>query len=199
MALFFIIEGAVTVLKACLGFFILPDFPNSPTRWLNPSSLALAERRMHEEVNTIATSMSSPRKVGHLAGFVMALTDRKIWWITSIMTLGLWIVATMIALAVTWHSDTVHERCWHSVAPVATAMPGFIIAMSPMSTAARYVTLFLMAVAPVSGMCIMAWALSPIRPANKRAAEIALINALSQLALVAGPYAWDRSWGPSYA
>ncbi|KDQ28475.1 hypothetical protein PLEOSDRAFT_1041641 [Pleurotus ostreatus PC15] len=213
----FFTEGAVTVVIACLGFFILPDFPNSPTRWLSPSLLALAERRMHEEAGTIATSMSSPRKVGHLAGFVMVLTDWKIWWITSIMTLGQlsfsfviffptltktlgydttttlllcappWIVATIIAFAVTRHSDIVHERCWHSIAPAATAMLGFIIAMSTMSTAARYVALFLMAVAPVSGMCIMAWAMSSIQPANKRAVGIALINALSQLALVAGP------------
>lgn len=49
-----------------------------------------------------------------------------------------------------------------------------------------------MAVAPVSGMCIMAWAMSSIQPANKRAVGIALINALSQLALVAGPYVYTH-------
>ncbi|KAL4259101.1 MFS transporter superfamily protein [Pleurotus pulmonarius] len=206
----FFIEGAVTVVIACLGFFILPDFPNTPARWLSPDLLALAEKRMHEEAGTTSIPLSAPSKVGHFAGLVMALTDWKIWWITSIMTLGQlsfsfviffptltktlgydttttlllcappWVVATLAAFAVTRHSDVVRERCWHSVAPAAMAMLGFIIAMCTMNTAARYVSLFLMAVAP-------------------RAVGIALINALSQLALVAGPYAWDQSWGPSYA
>ncbi|KAF4562990.1 hypothetical protein EYR40_007295 [Pleurotus pulmonarius] len=213
----FFIEGAVTVVIACLGFFILPDFPNTPARWLSPDLLALAEKRMHEEAGTTSIPLSAPSKVGHFAGLVMALTDWKIWWITSIMTLGQlsfsfviffptltktlgydttttlllcappWVVATLAAFAVTRHSDVVRERCWHSVAPAAMAMLGFIIAMCTMNTAARYVSLFLMAVAPVSGMCIMAWAMSSIQPANKRAVGIALINALSQLALVAGP------------
>ncbi|KAF4598909.1 hypothetical protein EYR38_007321 [Pleurotus pulmonarius] len=213
----FFIEGAVTVVIACLGFFILPDFPSTPARWLSPDLLALAEKRMHEEAGTTSVALSTSSKVGHFAGLVMALTDWKIWWITSIMTLGQlsfsfviffptltktlgydttttlllcappWVVATLTAFAVTRHSDVVRERCWHSVAPAAMAMLGFIIAMCTMNTAARYVSLFLMAVAPVSGMCIMAWAMSSIQPANKRAVGIALINALSQLALVAGP------------
>ncbi|KAL0955477.1 hypothetical protein HGRIS_001718 [Hohenbuehelia grisea] len=222
----FFVEGAATIVIASFGIFILPDFPSARQSWLTSAEQTLAEIRVSEEVGSQSTAASS--QGGHLAELADALSDWKIWWLTLLMTfaqlsfsfaiffptltatLGYdrtktlllcappWIVATLAAFALTRHSDYTRERCYHSVLAFGIGMLGFLLAMSTMNVAVRYVSLFFMAFSPVGGMCIMAWAISSIHPASKRTVGLAIINAVSQLALVAGPYAWDQGWGPSY-
>ncbi|KAJ8517251.1 hypothetical protein ONZ45_g5548 [Pleurotus djamor] len=205
---------------AILGFFILPDFPNQRPAWLDPNLYAIALQRLEEDVDP-TYEVSSRKRLS--ASLTNALTNWKIWWLTGILTsaqlsysfaaffptlaqtLGYnntitlllcappWILATAVAFVITWHSDQVLERCWHSIVPAGLAALGFVISMSSMNIVAR----FLMAVAPISGMCIVAWAVSTIK-SEQRAIGIAIVNGVSQLGLVAGPYAWDRKWGPSY-
>ncbi|KAL0955457.1 hypothetical protein HGRIS_001699 [Hohenbuehelia grisea] len=216
------IEGAATILIGIIGFFVLPDFPGTAARWLTPAERVLAETRMQSEDST------SNSKGRFIDGLSVAIKDWKVWWLALLMlfvqlslsfviffptltaTLGYkltttlllcappWVITTVLAFVVTRHSDKKSERCWHSVIPMMVGITGAIIAMSTMNTAARYVSLFLMAQSPVGPVITMAWAMTSLRPASKRAVAIAMINAISQLGLVAGPYAWDKSWGPSY-
>jgi hypothetical protein len=55
------------------------------------------------------------------------------------------VFATLVAWGVTRHSDRTGERAFHICIPLAFGILGFVIAISTMNTAARYVSLFLMA------------------------------------------------------
>ncbi|KDQ28473.1 hypothetical protein PLEOSDRAFT_1105130 [Pleurotus ostreatus PC15] len=214
------IEGAITIAIALLGFFILPDFPGTSGRWLSPEERALATERLAEEDGTGPTS--------HMEGLKIAMKDWKVWYLAVLMavvqlslsfivffptltaTLGYgltttlllcappWVITTVFAFVLTRHSDSKSERCWHSIFPMIIGMIGSVMAMSTMNTPARYVSLFLMAQSPVGPVITMAWSMTSLQPANKRAVAIAIINATGQLGLVAGPYAWDKKWGPTY-
>lgn len=71
---------------------------------------------------------------------------------------------------------------------------GFIISMSTLNVAARYIALFLQAGSYAGFIVFYSWISSSFpRPPAKRAVALALINAFSQLGNVAGSYVWDLS------
>ena len=73
-------------------------------------------------------------------------------------------------------------------------MIGFIISMSTLNKAARYIALFLQASSYAGFITFYSWISSSFpRPPAKRAVAIAMINAFSQLGNVAGSYVWDLS------
>jgi hypothetical protein len=65
--------------------------------------------------------------------------------VTLLLCAPPWIFATIVAWANTWHSDRTRERTMHICVPLMLGIVGFIIAMSTLNTAARYIALFLMA------------------------------------------------------
>ncbi|CAL1701087.1 unnamed protein product [Somion occarium] len=223
----FYIEGALTVAVAILAIFILPDFPATSRSWLSEEEVRLAEKRMTEDVGV--GDKGETEGHGHVRGLVMAMTDWKVWWLavalTSMVvslsfnaffptlsaTMGYdrtvtlllcappWAFATIVAFAVTRHSDRVGERFWHIAGPLFFGIIGFVIAVSTMNTAARYVSLFLMAQSYAGFIVFLTWISNSIpRPPSKRAVALAFINAFSQLGNIAGSYVWPTGWGPSY-
>ncbi|TFK55471.1 MFS general substrate transporter [Heliocybe sulcata] len=223
----FFIEGALTVFFAICAIFILPDFPNTTHGWLSPLEVRLAERRMEEDVGVGDETETEP--AGQTAGLVMALTDWKVWWLavalasmvvslsfnaffpTLSATMGYnrtdtlllcappWVFATIIAFLDTRHSDKSGERFLHIAIPLGFGIVGFIIALSTMNTAARYISLFLMAQSYSGFITFLAWVSNTFaRPPSKRAVALAWINAFSQLGNIAGSYVWPSGWGPSY-
>lgn len=98
-----------------------------------------------------------------------------------------WAFATIVAFSVTRHSDKTQERFWHIACPLALGVVGFVIAVSTMNTAARYISLFLMAQSYAGFITFLAWISNSFsRPPAKRAVALALINAFSQLGNIAG-------------
>jgi MFS family permease len=224
----FFIEGALTMLVAAIAVFVLPDFPGTSASWLSPEEAALAQKRMMEDAGVADEDKAASS--GQLGGLVLAMTDPKVWWLafalTSIVvslsfnayfptlsaTLGYnrtvtlllcappWVFATLVAFVVTWHSDKTGERCLHIVVPLAFGLVGFIIAISTMNTAARYISLFLMAQSYAGFIVFLTWISNSIpRPTAKRAVALAFINAFSQLGNIAGSYVWPKPWGPSFS
>ncbi|KAL5507991.1 hypothetical protein ACEPAH_5609 [Sanghuangporus vaninii] len=222
----FYIEGGLTVFFALASIFILPDFP-ATSRWLSPLEHRLAEKRLEEDVGVGDNDEGS--KTTHGEGLVMAFSDWKVWWLalaltsmvvslsfnaffpTLSQTMGFsntislllcappWVVATICAFIVTRHSDATQERFWHIVCPLLVGIVGFVIAISTMNTAARYISLFLMASSYCGFIVFYAWISNSIpRPPAKRAVAIAFINAFSQLGNIAGSYIWPKSWGMTY-
>ncbi|KAI5124987.1 hypothetical protein M0805_007412 [Coniferiporia weirii] len=222
----FYIEGALTVFFAFTSIWILPDFP-ATTKWLSPLERRLAERRLKEDVGV--EDNEQVESGGHGHGLVLAFTDWKVWWLalalasmvislsfnaffpTLCKTMGFdntvtlllcappWIFATICAFLVTRHSDATGERFYHIALPLVVGIIGFVIAMSTMNTAARYISLFLMASSYAGFVTFYAWMSNSIpRPPSKRAVAIAFINAFSQLGNIAGSYVWPTMWGPSY-
>ncbi len=89
--------------------------------------------------------------------------------------------------AYTRHSDKTGERFWHITIPFLVGIVGFVIALSTMNTAARYVSLFMMAQCYAGFVCLYAWVSNTFpRPPAKRAVAVAFTNAFSQLGNIAG-------------
>ncbi|KAF9452505.1 MFS general substrate transporter [Macrolepiota fuliginosa MF-IS2] len=221
----FFIEGALTIGVAILAIFILPDFPTT-TRWLSPQERALAIRRMEEDAG-VGDEQETEQGAG--SGLWMAITDWKVWWLSLALTsqvvalsfnayfptlsatLGFnrtvtlllcappFVFAAIVAFWLSRRSDKQGERFYHIVGSFALGIIGFIIAISTMNTAARYVSLFLMAQSYAGFIVLYAWLSNSFpRPPSKRAVALALTNAFSQLGNVAGSYVWPTPWGPTY-
>ncbi|KAJ7047417.1 MFS general substrate transporter [Mycena alexandri] len=216
----FFLEGGMTVAVALMSMFILPDFPENSSSWLSPAEVALARRRMAEDAG-MDEDLNS--KHGSTAGLFKALADGKVWWLaitltcivmslsfnayfpTLAETLGYgrtltlllcappWFFATFAAFAISRHSDQAGERFWHIVTPLLVGILGFLLAMSTLNVLVRYISL-----SYAGFITYLSWASGTIRPANKRATALALINVVSSFGNIAGSYIWPSTWGPSY-
>ncbi|EPT03628.1 hypothetical protein FOMPIDRAFT_86900 [Fomitopsis schrenkii] len=224
----FYIEGSLTVFFAIAAMFILPDFPATEKgRWLSPLEKRLALRRMEEDAGIGDEQETEAGR--HGSGLWMAITDWKVWWITFAMlsqvvalsfnsyfptlsaTLGYnptislvlcappFILAAILAYINSQHSDRTGERFYHMIIPWVIGIVGFIISVCTMNVAARYISLFLMALQYAGFVVMYTWVSNSFpRPPSKRAVAVALVNAIAQLGNVAGSYVWPSSWGPTY-
>jgi len=223
----FFIEGALTIFIAVCAIFILPDFPTT-TRWLTPEERALALRRMEEDVG-VGDQNETEQSGWRGSGLWLAVSDWKVWWLafaltsqvvalsfnayfpTLSATMGFnptvtlllcappFVFAAIVAFWLSRHSDKVEERCYHIVSSFCLGIVGFIIAICTMNTAARYISLFLMAQSYAGFVVLYAWMSNTFpRPPSKRAVALALMNAFSQLGNIAGSYVWPSGWGPTY-
>ncbi|KFY61227.1 hypothetical protein V496_05121 [Pseudogymnoascus sp. VKM F-4515 (FW-2607)] len=214
----FWIEGAITMAIALSAGFILPDLPHN-TRGFTKEELELAQLRMTEDVGEADTDSEGQ---GAFEGLIMALKDAKLYILmmtltayvvglsfnaffpTLTKTLGFgyvptllmsappWVCSCIFSLIVAWSSDRHQEKFWHIVGPIIVGLVGFVISMSTLNVAARYVALFLQASSYAGFIVLYSWISSSFpRPPAKRAVAIAMVNAFSQLGNVAGSYVWN--------
>ncbi|OAX41332.1 MFS general substrate transporter [Rhizopogon vinicolor AM-OR11-026] len=224
----FYIEGSMTVFVAICAIFILPDFPATSSGWLTVEEQALAQLRMEEDVGVGNEEEIEGFKAGE-SGLKQALSDWKVWWLALAMTslnvllsfnaffptlsatLGYsstvslllcsppWMFATCAAFLMSRHSDQAGERFGHIAISLVVGIVGFLMAMGTMSTAVRYLSLFLMAQSYAAFIVLWAWVSNSIsRPQSKKAVALAFINAFSSVGNITGSYIWPKSWGPSY-
>ncbi|KAF3766175.1 MFS general substrate transporter [Cryphonectria parasitica EP155] len=216
----FWIEGGVTMLVAIAAIFILPDLPHN-TRGFTEEERQVAQLRMVEDVGE---ADADSKDQGVTDGLVLALKDAGVWVMmftlmayviglsfnaffpTLTATLGYgyvptlllssppWVFACIVSLINAWHSDKTGEKFWHIIGPIIFGLIGFIISMSTLSTAGRYVALFLQASSYAGFIVFYSWISSSFpRPPAKRAVALAAINAFSQFGNIAGSYVWDLS------
>ncbi|KAF9247252.1 major facilitator superfamily domain-containing protein [Melanogaster broomeanus] len=222
----FYVEGALTCFVAVCAIFILPDFPTTTT-WLTDQERRLALKRMEEDAGV--GDQGETETGGRAHGLYLALTDWKVWWFAVAMTaqvialsfnayfptlsatLGYNPTVTLLLCAppfgftvivafwLSRRSDAKQERFYHMICSYIAGIIGFIIAISSMNTAARYVSLFLMAQSYAGFVVMYAWMSNSFpRPPSKRAVCLSLINGFSQLGNIAGSYVWPSNWGPTY-
>ncbi|KAH8770000.1 major facilitator superfamily domain-containing protein [Diaporthe sp. PMI_573] len=216
----FWIEGAVTMAIALAAIFILPDLPHN-TRGFTEEERQVAQLRMIEDVGEADTDSKDQGVTG---GLVMAMKDIKVWLMmitlcayvvglsfnaffptltgtlgfdyvpTLLMSSPPWLFSCIVSLLNALHSDRTGEKFWHIVGPIVGGLVGFIISMSTLNVAARYVALFLQASSYAGFIVFYSWISSSFpRPPAKRAVALAAINAFSQLGNIAGSYVWDLS------
>ncbi|CCE34217.1 related to nicotinamide mononucleotide permease [Claviceps purpurea 20.1] len=214
----FWIEGSATMALAICAAFILPDLPHN-ARGFTEEERMIAQLRLFEDVGEADTDSAND---GAFAGLMMALTDTNIYIMmltltayvvglsfnaffpTLTKTLGFgyvptllmssppWVFSCLVSLLNAWHADRTQEKFWHIVSPILMGVVGFVINMSTLDVAARYVALFLQAGSYAGLIVIYSWISSSFpRPPAKRAVAIALINAFCQLGNIAGSYVWD--------
>ncbi|KAH7887580.1 major facilitator superfamily domain-containing protein [Phlebopus sp. FC_14] len=222
----FYIEGALTCFVAVCAIFILPDFPET-TKWLTDEERRLALKRMEEDAGV--GDQDETERGGRAHGLHLAVTDWKVWWFALAMTsqvialsfnayfptlsatLGYnptitlvlcappFLFAVIITFWLSRRSDAKKERFYHMTSSYVVGIVGFVIAISTMNTAARYVSLFLMAQMYAGFVVMYAWMSNSFpRPPSKRAVCLSLINGFSQLGNISGSYIWPSNWGPTY-
>ncbi|KAL8376176.1 hypothetical protein RB595_007333 [Gaeumannomyces hyphopodioides] len=216
----FWIEGGVTMAIAISSAFILPDLPHN-TKGFTDEELYVAQLRMTEDVGEADLDSSEQ---GVFDGLVMTLKDFKVYLLCLVLTayvIGLsfnayfptltgtlgfgyvptlllssppWAFSCVVSLFNAWHSDRTQEKFWHIVGPIFFGIIGFVISMSTLNVAARYVALFLQASSYAGFIVFYSWISSSFpRPPAKRAVALALVNAFSQLGNIAGSYVWNLS------
>ncbi|KAJ0342778.1 hypothetical protein KNSL1_010523 [Colletotrichum chrysophilum] len=203
----FIVEGAVTVALAGVALFILPDYPKT-TSWLTEEERRVAQDRLALDEG-LAGGSAEDEDVTAIQGLIMACKDVKVWLlglayhatimglsfvfffptiteglgygqtVTLLLTAPPWIFAVLVSLPNAWHADKTGERFFHYFVPLLTCMVGYIISATTTTTAPRYVSLFLMTAA-------------------KKAAAIAMVNAMGNIGSIPGSYIWPAKYGPYY-
>ncbi|GKT63813.1 major facilitator superfamily transporter [Colletotrichum tofieldiae] len=216
----FWIEGAITMAVAISAAFILPDLPTN-SKGFTEEELYVAQLRMTEDVGEADVDSD---EMGPMDGLYMAVKDVKIYVMmitftayvvglsfnaffptltgtlgfsyvpTLLMSSPPWAFSCIVSLINAWHADRQQERFWHIVGPICVGLVGFVISMSTLNVAARYVALFLQASSYAGFIVFYSWISSSFpRPPAKRAVAIAMINAFSQLGNIAGSYVWGLS------
>lgn len=217
----FIIEGALTVVMAVVGYWVLPNYPSN-TIFLSAEETALAQWRLDRENDGVADEVSESVLVGLNAAFA----DPKVYLLVFIQTCAVvsmsftyffpsivktlgfprvetllltappYFLAFLFSLLNSWHSGRSNERCFHIVTACVISAIGQIISMTTYNTGGRYFAMFLQAMGSFSAFqVILSWVSATIqRPKSKRAVALALATAVSNATNIATAYlypAWS--------
>lgn len=220
----FFVEGGLTCMIAIPAFYLVPDFPTTPASWLTVEEQMLAQTRMVEDLHGLE------KKDTQQSGLIEAFSDWTVWWLaialtildaalsfgdffpTLVATLGYnetttlllcappWVLGVLTSLLIMWHSDSTRDRFWHILGPVSLGSIGFLLAISTMNTALRYISLFFMTQSTVTYVVSLAWVSNSIPgPPAKQAVALAFVNVFVGLGSVGTPYIWPAAWAPSYS
>jgi len=223
----FIIEGVITIFVAILAFFILPNFPRT-TSWLSEEERSLAAWRLEEDIGVDDWISSKQQSFFHgfslavrdaktwllmllLSGIVSSASVTN-FFPTVVATLGyshirsLLLTAPPYCLAVittwanAWHADRSGERYLHVVLPLCISLVAFILAAATTKTAPRYVGMMLMPASFYAAyIVVLTWISNCLpRPPAKRAAALALINAVSNATSIYASYMYNTKFSPRY-
>ncbi|KAL1902336.1 hypothetical protein Sste5346_001312 [Sporothrix stenoceras] len=212
----FIVEGTVTVGCGILFALIMPEFPHNAKRLLTPVERDFAVWRLemeagageaHEETTVwqgFKLAMTDPKiwalvwcggmgqAMGTIVNFfptiVSTLGYRSL--ITLLLTAPPYVLAAIVFYIISYISDRKNVMYIIIVSCLGVAVVAYIIALSTLNTGARYFAMMLMP-SVCSGPQIMLYKtlhLHMARPFPKRAAGVAMINAIGGLSNVWGSY-----------
>lgn len=91
--------------------------------------------------------------------------------VTLLLTAPPWFFATLLSFLNARHADSTGERFWHISGPILLGIVGFVISLSTMNTAARYIAL---SVFPAFSSSIIAHARSRFLEAQSYAGFVVL-------------------------
>ncbi|KAI0055452.1 MFS general substrate transporter [Artomyces pyxidatus] len=221
----FYIEGSITMLLGFVTMYLLPDFPYN-TRWLSEDDKHLAQLRISEDAGE--ADEDTPTDTAW-SGFLLAIKDPKVFIMavmtcsqllglgfvtffpTLTATLGFsttislllaappWIFATSVCCINAWHADKTGERFFHIAMPWSATIIGYIIGVTTMSVAGRYLSMFLLACGYCGCALVLVWVSNVIpRPPAKRAAAMGIVNGFGNIGNLIGSFTWKAAWGPEY-
>lgn len=219
----FIIEGALTIALAFIGYVLLPNYPSN-TSFLSEEERALAQWRLNREVN----GQKDEVKDSVFIGLKQALVDPKVYLLVFIQTTAVvsmsftyffpsivstlkyprietllltappYFLAFLFSILNSWHSGRTGEHCFHIVIACCISVVGQIVSMSTHNTGARYFAMFLQACGAFSAFqLILSWVSATIpRPKAKRAVALAMATAISNASNIATAYLYPSRDAP---
>jgi MFS family permease len=222
----YIIEGSITVFIGILVCIILPDFPDT-WKALPPEMRRVANRRL--AIDAAEADIDEAGGMSQIRGMKLAFTDPKTYMLalaymgitgaagfqnyfpTLTATLGFNNIISLLLVAPPYvfmvfysygHgylSDSLGNRFWFLMYPVAISIIGFIIFMTCSSFGPLYFSFFLMNFVFAQNGTIYAWISNAIpRPPAKRAAALAFINSVGNSATIWTPYTYTPKSAPRY-
>ncbi|KAI8668480.1 hypothetical protein NCS55_00874200 [Fusarium keratoplasticum] len=220
----FILQGAVTFVIAVVGYFVLPDFPQT-TWWLTQEERDLAYNRM--ELDTVANKGETSTWKGlqqaakdpmvwifcFMAHFHLAANGFKNFFPTVVKTLGFnttitlvltcppYLIAGASTILVSYSSGKFNERTWHITASKAVAVIGFAAAAATLNTAGRYVCMVIFTIGTYAvNSLILGWCGSVCgQTKEKKAVAISMVTMIMNISFIWTPYLWPSSDEPRYA
>ncbi|KAH8668461.1 major facilitator superfamily transporter [Xylariales sp. PMI_506] len=220
----FIIEGSLTVACAGIAVFILPDYPMTTT-WLSEREKMIAAKRLaldagvaeatedESALHGLKLAVTDPKVwllgityhatiMGLSFSYFFPSITQSLGYNstkTLLLTAPPWIWALLFSLPLAWNADRTGERYFHYALPAVICIIGYIISMTTTTTAPRYFAMFLMTTGYASGFIMLAWISNTIvRPASKKAAAIAIVNAMGNIGSIPGSYIWPSKYAPYY-
>ncbi|KAL2682389.1 hypothetical protein Neosp_006839 [[Neocosmospora] mangrovei] len=214
----FILQGAVTFVIAVVGYFVLPDFPQT-TWWLTQEERDLAYNRM--ELDTVANK----GETSTWKGLQQAAKDPMVWifcfmangfknffptvvktlgfntTITLVLTCPPYLIAGASTILVSYSSGKFNERTWHITASKAVAVVGFAAAAATLNTAGRYVCMVIFTIGTYAvNSLILGWCGSVCgQTKEKKAVAISMVTMIMNISFIWTPYLWPSSDEPRYA
>lgn len=219
----FIIEGVTTFGVAAIAFFFMPDEPGN-TRWLTQRERELAVKRIERDIVGLAPRGST------MSGLKQAVRDPKTWLFvlmqnlhisacsftfffptivksmgfTSINALLLtappYFISGAFGIVLAWTSGRLNERTWHITGTLLLAIAGFVVTVSTLNTAARYVASIMFATGAFGvGSVILGWVSAVLSETpEKKAVVYSMVNVGATIAYLYTAYLWPGSDGPRY-
>ncbi|KAL6705182.1 hypothetical protein ACN47E_007287 [Coniothyrium glycines] len=219
----FLLQGAFSILVACVSFFLLPDHPLK-TRWLTPEQRQLA----HNRIAVDTTQREEATSVW--IGLRQALADWRTWVFclmynthissvsfqsflpTVVRTLGYnttttlaltcppYLLAAIMAIVMSYTSGRYNERTWHITVFKCIIIAGFVVPAVTTNTAARMVAIFMFVTFSFGINNIMlGWIASTLgQTPEKKAVALALCNSLGNMSSIYTPYLWPSTDGPRF-
>ncbi|KAL0930368.1 putative vitamin H transporter [Colletotrichum truncatum] len=223
----FIIEGVATVIASAFAYKFLFDFPETTKGFTERERELLIARLQYDgHADVDSTSHVSP-----VQAMWMAFKDWRVWSMVLIysmivgagtisyflpvltkslgysqvtaqyMTVPIYMVALVFAIASAISSDYFKDRRFHIAAFSALGLVSCIVAASVLNPTVRYVMLCFLAAGVWSALPMaLTWTSNIIQwPREKRAVSLAMVNAIGNLSSVYGSRIWPSYDAPRYA
>jgi len=222
----YIIEGSITMFIGLVICVILPDFPDT-WKALSPEMKRVANRRLALDAGE--ADLDEAGGMSQIRGMKLAFTDPKTYMLaiaymgitgasgfqnffpTLTGTLGYSKIISLLLVAPPYvfmvfysygHcylSDSLGNRFWFLMYPVAVSIIGFILFMVCETFGPQYFSFFLMNFVFAQNGTLYAWISNAIpRPPAKRAAALAFINSVGNSASIWTPFTYTPSSAPHY-
>ncbi len=119
---------------------------------------------------------------------------------TLLLTSPPYLLSCIVAMAVSRNSDRVQERYFHFSIPLWVSVAGFVISAATTQLASRYFAMMIMLPGVYTAFIIgITWVANTLpTPPAKRAAALALTNAVANCSSIYSPYLYPNSAAPRY-
>lgn len=119
---------------------------------------------------------------------------------TLLLTVPPYILSCIVAMAVSRNADRTGERYLHFTLPLWISIAGFIISAATTKLGPRYFAMMIMLPGVYTAFIIgISWVANTLpRPSSKRAAALALTNAIANCSSIYSPYLYPDSGAPRF-